>query len=101
MVDRQRSGRATIPKFLGIASTAPRLDPKASLTLSARAIAGSPPTESFGGCVPVTHPFMDAEAFRLWKPTASGSAGSETKLVVAAPTAASKIAASSGKTQRH
>src|SRR6476659_1943683 len=58
MVDQQRSGRATIAKFLGIASTAPRLDQKASLTLSARSIARSPPTESFGGCVPVTHPFI-------------------------------------------
>src|ERR1700740_3505924 len=81
MADQPRSGRATIAKFLGIASTAPRLDQKASLTLSARSIARSPPTESFGGGVPLTHPFMDAEAFRRWKPTASGSAGSETKLV--------------------
>jgi len=28
MVDQQHSGRATIAKFLGIASTAPRLDHK-------------------------------------------------------------------------
>jgi hypothetical protein len=39
------------------------LDQKASLTLSAGSIARSLPTESFGGCVPVTHPFNGGRCF--------------------------------------